>query len=164
MVGSYAAGLTMNVPRLPAPGETQLGSGYWFEHGGKGSNQEAGCARLGANVQLVAWIGSDAFGDAALELHQQEGIDAAHGTRMPEASTGVGFIMVESATGHNLIGLDPGANGMLSPHDVVRCAQAITQSQVLLAQLEIPVSAAAGTLGQQHRTPRSDPLLVTWWG
>lgn len=146
VVGSYAAGLTMNVPRLPAPGETQLGSGYRFEHGGKGSNQAVGCARLGARVQLVARIGSDAFGDAALELYQQEGIDAAHVTRVPVVSTGVGFIMVESATGRNLIGLDPGANGKLCPHDVRGCAQAITSSQVLLTQLEIPVFAAAGAL------------------
>ncbi|MGH9431583.1 MAG: ribokinase [Terriglobia bacterium] len=146
VVGSYAAGLTMNVPRLPAPGETQLGSGYRFEHGGKGSNQAVGCARLGASVQFVARIGADAFGNMALELYQQEGIDVANITRMTEVPTGTGFIMVESSSGHNLISLDPGANGQLSPQDVLNCRQALASSQVLLTQLEIPVTAAAEAL------------------
>ncbi len=146
VVGSYAAGLTMSVARLPGPGETQLGSGYRFEHGGKGSNQAVGCARLGAHVHFVARIGTDAFGDAALDLYKQEDMDVGNITITPEAPTGVGFIMVESASGHNLISLDPGANGYLSPQDVRRCEKTIASSQVLLTQLEIPVPAAAEAL------------------
>ncbi|MGH9453287.1 MAG: ribokinase [Terriglobia bacterium] len=146
VVGSYAAGLTMNMQRLPAPGETQLGSGYRFEHGGKGSNQAVGCARLGAAVHFVARIGTDAFGDMALNLYQQEGIDAAAITRMPDPPTGVGFIMVESTSGHNLISLDPGANGQLCAQDVLNFERDLSSCQVLLTQLEIPVTAAATAL------------------
>ncbi len=56
VVGSYATGLTMRVPRLPSTGETVLGTGYRVDFGGKGSNQAVGCARLGAHVNFVAKI------------------------------------------------------------------------------------------------------------
>jgi ribokinase len=150
VVGSYAAGLTMNVPHLPAPGETQLGSGYRVEHGGKGSNQAVGCARLGARVQFVARIGMDAFGDMALGLYQQEGVDTACVTRTSQCPTGIGFVIVESATGRNLISLDPGANCRLSPRDIFHSRQALASADVVLTQLEIPVPAAAAALESAH--------------
>ena len=77
VVGSYATGLTMKVKRLPATGETVLGSGYRVDYGGKGSNQAVGCARLGAQVAFVARIGKDPFGEMALRLYREEGIDSA---------------------------------------------------------------------------------------
>src|SRR5437773_8319045 len=96
VVGSYATGLTMKVDRLPSLGETLLGSGYRVDHGGKGSNQAVGCARLGAKVSLVARIGKDAFGDMALELYRDEGVDVAHVAQREGVPTGVGFIIVDA--------------------------------------------------------------------
>ncbi|HEV2171183.1 MAG TPA: PfkB family carbohydrate kinase, partial [Candidatus Binatus sp.] len=77
VVGSYAAGLTLKVKRLPSPGETVLASGYRVDYGGKGSNQAVGCARLGAEVLFVARIGRDNFGEMAMRLYREEGIDLA---------------------------------------------------------------------------------------
>jgi ribokinase len=146
VVGSYAAGLTMAVPRLPASGETQVGSDYRFEHGGKGSNQAVSCARLGARVHFVARIGKDDFGAGALGLFRQEGIDISNVTVTDDAPTGVGFIMVEQTSGYNIISLDPGANARLSGDDVRRSGPAIASAQVLLTQLEIPLAAAGEAL------------------
>ncbi len=95
VVGSYATGLTMKVDRIPGAGETLLGHGYRVDFGGKGSNQAVGCARLGTQVGFVARIGSDPFGDMALDLHRQEGIDTTFVRRSTDAPTGVGFIIVE---------------------------------------------------------------------
>ena len=66
VVGSYATGLTMRVPRLPSTGETLLGTGYRVDYGGKGSNQAVGCARLGSRVSFITKIGTDAFAEMAL--------------------------------------------------------------------------------------------------
>src|SRR5579862_281124 len=110
VVGSYATGLTMKVDRIPGAGETLLGRGYRVDFGGKGSNQAVGCARLGTQVAFVARIGSDPFGDMALDLHRQEGIDTTFVQRSTNAPTGVGFIIVEEESGQNSIVLDPGAN------------------------------------------------------
>ncbi len=146
VVGSYATGLTMKVDRLPSTGETLLGNSYRVDYGGKGSNQAVGCARLGAKVRFVARIGKDAFGEMALGLYRDEGIDVGHVTQTADAPTGVGFIIVESASGHNCITIDPGANELLTAADVSRCKAAFDSAVVVLTQLEIPVAAAEAAL------------------
>ena len=151
VVGSYATGLTMKVQRLPSPGETLLGSGYRVDYGGKGSNQAVGCARLGAKVSFVAKIGKDSFAEMALGLYREEGIDVSHVQQTDTAPTGVGFIVVEAATGRNCIVLDAGANELLSPSDVERSDGALHHAAVVLTQLEIPVAAAEAALSQGRR-------------
>lgn len=148
VVGSYATGLTMKVERLPARGETLLGSGYRVDFGGKGSNQAVGCARLGAAVNFVAKIGTDAFGDGALDLYRAEGVDTIHVRRTSDAPTGVGFITVEAATGHNCISLDPGANDLMTAADVNASGAAMESAAAVLTQLEIPVEAAQAAMAQ----------------
>ena len=145
VVGSYATGLTMKVDRIPGAGETLLGHGYRVDFGGKGSNQAVGCARLGTQVGFVARIGSDPFGDMALDLHRQEGIDTTFVRRSTDAPTGVGFIIVEES-GQNCIVLDPGANELLSPDDVALASPIAKSASILLTQLEIPVAAAQAAL------------------
>ncbi len=146
VVGSYATGLTLKVKRLPRPGETVLGWGYRPEYGGKGSNQAVGCARLGAEVCFIARIGKDSFGEMALQLYRQEGIDLAFVHQTNSEPTGVGFILVEEGTGNNSIALDPGANELLSAAEVAQSKSAMKNAAVVLTQLEIPVAAAEAAL------------------
>lgn len=148
VVGSYATGLTLKVKRLPSPGETVLASGYRVDYGGKGSNQAVGCARLGVEVRLVARIGRDNFGDMALRLYREEGIDVGFVRQTPEHPTGVGFILVEAGTGNNSIAIDPGANDLLSAADIAECESAFAGASVVLTQLEIPVEAAEAALSR----------------
>ena len=144
VVGSYATGLTMKVERLPCSGETLLGTGYRVDYGGKGSNQAVGCARLGAKVSFVAKIGKDAFGDSALGLYREEGVDTRHVIRTAETPTGVGFIIVEAASGHNCITIDPGANELLSAAEVSEAD--FRGCKAVMTQLEIPVAAAEAAM------------------
>lgn len=146
VVGSYATGLTMRVPRLPSTGETVLGTGYRVDFGGKGSNQAVGCARLGAHVNFVAKIGNDDFGAMALNLYKEEGIDVGYIRRAADAPTGVGFILVEQGSGHNCIAIDPGANDDLSPNDVQECDAAFHGARVLLTQLEMSTATMEAAL------------------
>jgi len=148
VVGSYATGLTMKVERLPSRGETLLGTGYRVDFGGKGSNQAVACARLGATVSFVAKIGKDSFGDAALRLFQDEGVDVTHVSQVPEAPTGVGFIVVEVGSGNNCIVIDPGANDLLTAKNVSDSVAAFDSSAVVLSQLEISVAAAEAAMVQ----------------
>jgi ribokinase len=150
IVGSYATGLTLRVKRLPSRGETVLASGYRVDYGGKGSNQAVGCARLGADVVFVARIGKDNFGEMALRLYREEGIDTEFIQQTSEHPTGVGFILVEDGSGNNCIALDPGANERLSSADVARCESAFENARVVLTQLEIPVEAAEAALARGH--------------
>jgi ribokinase len=136
----------MKVKRLPSSGETLLGTGYRVDYGGKGSNQAVGSARLGAKVNFVARIGKDAFGEMALTLYRDEGIDVAHVKLTDDTPTGVGFIIVEGEIGNNCIVIDPGANELLTADDISGCSAAFESTSVVLTQLEIPVAAAEAAL------------------
>jgi ribokinase len=137
VVGSYAAGLTMRTPRFPVPGETVIGGDYKSLHGGKGSNQAVGCARLGAVVHFIACIGDDNRGHDALALYRREGVDASGVRTLSDSPTGTGFIMVNDA-GENEIVIDFGANNRLSADQIETNRIFFENSKVLLVQMEIP--------------------------
>lgn len=141
VVGSYNVGLTIGTSRIPSRGETVLGGGYSEGPGGKGSNQAVAAARLGGRVRFMGCVGTDRYGDDALELWKAEGVTADPIKRV-EAHTGLAFIVVEPE-GTNAITVDPGANSHLAPSDVQAAFPAIRGCGVLLTQLEIPAATAA---------------------
>ena len=73
VVGSYGVGLTFGSARAPERGESVIGTLFRTDHGGKGSNQAVGAARLGAEVSFLTAVGEDTFGDGALELWAARG-------------------------------------------------------------------------------------------
>jgi ribokinase len=150
VVGSYNAGLTVKVDHLPRPGETVLASGFSEGPGGKGSNQAIAASRLGANVSFVGCVGRDPQGEAAFELWRREGVDARF-VRRCRTRTGLGLVIVEDS-GDNAITVVLGANMELGPRDVEKAGGAISQSGVLLAQLEVPPGSvrAAANLAKRH--------------
>jgi ribokinase len=150
VVGSYAVGLVMRVPRVPAVGETVLGHSFAQMDGGKGSNQAVACARLGADATFVAAVGDDAFGDRALALLAHEGVDTTFVRRVTGTATGIGFISVAD-DGDNAIAVDLGANQQLSPEDVDRAVDRISAADAVLVQLEIPVATALHALAVARR-------------
>jgi ribokinase len=144
VVGSYGVGLTFGVERAPERGETLVGTLFRTDHGGKGSNQAVGAARLGAEVAFLTAVGEDAFGDGAFDLWADEGVDASGVVRAP-LPTMTAAILVE-ADGDNRIVIVPGALSALGPEHVDRFAPQIAAADVLLVQLEIPVATALHAL------------------
>lgn len=145
VVGSYATGLVMEVPRLPSRGETLIGRGYREVHGGKGSNQAVQAARLGAQTAFLVRVGADARGGAMEALMREEGVRPDGILRDAERPTGVGFIVVD-AQGHNLITIDPGANGALEAADLEARRSLFEEADVVVAQLEIPLATALAAM------------------
>jgi ribokinase len=146
VIGSTNTDLTVRAPRIPAPGETVLGSHLQTTAGGKGANQAVASARAGGEVVLVTAIGDDGFGDSALEDFVREGIDVGLIRRVPGTPSGVALIVVDDRSGENAITVAPGANLALTPHDVELVAGLLEPDDVVLLQLEIPletVEAAA---------------------
>jgi ribokinase len=150
VVGSFAVGLTLRSDTFPSAGETRLAHDFDQGPGGKGSNQAVQAARMGADVELVASVGHDAFGELALELYNAEGVATSHLVIHPDRNTGIGFIMLDDA-GENRILLDPGANELLTPADVAAAGSAIARASVVATQLEIPDTTAAAALAVGRR-------------
>ncbi|MFG3421862.1 ribokinase [Micromonospora sp. NPDC049460] len=148
VVGSYGAGLTMQVPRMPVAGETLSGGRFASGHGGKGSNQAVAAARLGAEVSFLTAVGPDQFGAAARQLWAEEGIDAS-GVRTADAATMVGIILVDEE-GENRIAIAPGALDELTLADVDGFADRIATADLVVVSLEIPLPVAVAALRTAH--------------
>jgi ribokinase len=140
VVGSVNTDLVVRGPRIPVPGETVTGGTFLRADGGKGANQAVAAARLGADVILVARVGTDDLGTDSVAGLRSEGIDVGHVTADPEHPTGVALIMVDRA-GENSILVAPGANAHLGVEDVEAARSAIESADVLLTQLESPLEA-----------------------
>lgn len=140
VVGSANTDLVVRAPRIPVAGETVLGGDFLIAGGGKGANQAVAAARLGAEVTLVARLGTDDFGGRALDACGREGIHTEFVVRDEHEPSGVALIVVDGA-GENAIAVAPGANGRLSAADVDLAADAIGAADALLLQLEVPLEA-----------------------
>jgi ribokinase len=148
IVGSYGVGLTVELDRVPGAGETVIGRTFRRDHGGKGSNQAVGCARLGAEVEFLTAIGDDAFGDDALALWRDENVTAE--AVRATAATMVAPIFVEPS-GENRIVVVPGALAELSRAHVDAFADRIASADICVVQLEIPLDTALYALEVARR-------------
>ncbi len=145
IVGSFNTDLTSYMERMPRPGETVNGRKFVTGPGGKGSNQAVAAARLGAAVTFIGRVGQDAFGDAAITMWEQEGINTRYVVRDPEHATGVAPIFVDDS-GENSIVVVLGANLNIQAADVNAAADVIAQADIVLTQLEINYDMVAYTL------------------
>ncbi|MBH1937392.1 ribokinase, partial [Streptomyces sp. AV19] len=150
VVGSANADLMVRVDRRPGAGETVLGTDLVESAGGKGANQAAAAARLGARTVLLARVGDDAYGELLLDAQRSAGTDVRHVRVEGGARTGTAMIVV-GPDGDNAIVVSPGANARLSPDDVAAARPLFAASAVVCLQLEIPpetVRAAVASAGE----------------
>jgi ribokinase len=154
VVGSFAVGMFIRTSRMPVFGETLVGSDFEMGPGGKGSNQAVGVARLGAESYFANIIGNDKLGEIAISMYAEEGVDTHFLEKTDKMATGVGFIILNEA-GENGIILDMGTNKLVDTDFVDRVEEQISQSDIVMSVLEIPVEAAARAmaLGRKHGVP-----------
>ncbi|MGE5597772.1 MAG: ribokinase [Bacteroidota bacterium] len=145
VVGSYMTDLMSRTPWLPAPGETTMGGPFKMGPGGKGANQAVAAARLGGHVTMLVSLGTDFFGEVALNNLVKEKIDTRFVKRDSDAHTGVALIIVDDVKGENMIVVAPGSNQKLGPDDVRAARDTILASDYIVMQLEIPLETVAYT-------------------
>jgi ribokinase len=148
VAGSLNMDFVVAVERLPAPGETVLGSDFRMIPGGKGGNQACAAARLGSGstaVRMIGRVGYDVFGDHLKASLSAAGVDvrAVHATRS-EAS-GVALISVEKS-GQNSIVVAPGANHAMAAGEVEAMRPLFAGARLALFQLESPIDTVAAAL------------------
>lgn len=155
VVGSANLDTTVRVRRLPAPGETVLGSDLLTSHGGKGANQAVAARRAGAAVAFIGKRGTDGPGEAIARRLTEEGIGTEGLLADPSAPTGAALIAVDEA-GQNQIVVAPGANAALTVEEFLACRRLLQGARVLLAQLETPLA----TVREALRTARAVGMLT----
>ena len=145
IMGICLADTTYLAPRLPAIGETLMGSGFSLGPGGKGSNQAVAAARAGAAATFISKIGNDVFGELAQKTHRECGITSRLAV-MDDMPTGAAFIYVNESSGDNAIIVYAGASGTIDEAYVEECRDSIEAARIFVTQLEQPVRAARAAL------------------
>ena len=137
VVGSINLDLVAVAEKIPAIGETVIGTDFQIHPGGKGANQAVAVARLGYPVRMIGKLGSDAFGVQLRSHLETAGVDLA-GIATTDGPSGVAVILV-SSQGENSIVVAPGANAKVTPEDISANLAIIRDAGMVLTQLEIPI-------------------------
>ncbi|MQS15310.1 ribokinase [Streptomyces kaniharaensis] len=180
VIGSVNVDRILRCPVLPSPGETVLVTDATQGFGGKGANQAVAAARMGATTRLVAKVGADADGRAALDDLRGADVDTGAVLTDAAAPTGQAVVMVDPA-GENSIVVVPGANTRLTaaevtaaltaarllPRDVVLTSGEVAEECIRATAAALPAdgtlwlhnAAPAGPLPDTRSTGRR-PLVV----
>ena len=73
-LGGINMDLVTFADRLPANGETVVGSRFVTYAGGKGANQAVAVARMGGRSAMVGRVGDDMFVPQLIEFLQSDGV------------------------------------------------------------------------------------------
>ncbi len=150
VIGSANIDLTTFTDQFPKPGETIFGQKFDLGFGGKGANQAVAARLCGAEVFMVARVGSDLFGPATIENFRKQGIDPTHVKQVPGLSSGVAPIFVDPS-GQNRILVVKGANDALRPADVDEAAETLKTADCIVLQFEIPLETVYYTVQFAHK-------------
>lgn len=142
VIGSSNTDMVVKTKRFPLPGETLLGGDFFMFPGGKGANQAVAAARIGGDVTFICKLGNDVFGQKAKTEFAGEKIHTAYVLTDNHLASGTALILVNEH-GENEIVVAPGANNSLSENDIIRADVAMQQTDIILMQLEVPLSTIA---------------------
>lgn len=150
VLGSYVADVAFRTEKLPAWGETYMGTEFKLGPGGKGSNQAVAAARAGAKVSFISKVGRDLFGEMARRIYREEGIDTSHLLETASA-TGAAAIIIDANKGENAIIVVPGACFELTTEEVEDAHSLVVGAAVLVAQLELSLPTVEYGLRMAHK-------------
>ena len=157
VVGSLVMDMIVSTGRFPGAGETVIGQSFRIAPGGKGANQAVQAARLGADVDLVGMVGADEFGESLRKTVANAGVDVRHVLTDPYTSSAVGNVQLEAEEKgtQNRICVVPGANMQLTPEDIQFLEDTISDYQMVILQLEIPlqVNAYVAKIAKENGVP-----------
>ena len=122
--------------RLPRVGETVTGYASGFFASGKGGNQAATCARLGAQVYMLGKVGRDERGQILLNTMLENGVNVDGVVVSEEHPTGTDCVLV-ARDGKNAIVVAPNANATVTAREVEAMRPCFEQAEAALFQLQV---------------------------
>lgn len=137
VIGSLNMDLVVQSSKFPASGETILGESLKYLPGGKGANQAVAASRLGAEVTMIGAVGDDIYGEKLIEMLKEDNVNTAHVKKVSGESSGVALIFLEKED--NRIIVVQGANAQCLKEDIDINKDIISDSDIVLIQLEIPL-------------------------
>ena len=153
VIGSANMDLSMNMYRIPAPGETLIDDGgVAYVPGGKGANSAIAFARLGADTVFCAKLGADLHGQKLHQYYKEQGINTAYIKVDRENPTGLAAVMKES-DGNNRIIVYPGANYSLTADNVAEALDCYPDAVYLGFEIPFSIAVAAAKMARSRGIP-----------
>lgn len=132
VAGSLHLDVIVQTPHLPREDETVTGSAVTYAFGGKGGNQAAAAARMGAATAMAGCVGQDAFADTLRAALASAGVEASQVRTVPGPSgMSVALLQPDGSYGAVIVS---GANLLIDPDRIELPANA----RLLVLQNEIP--------------------------
>lgn len=132
--------LSMNMFKVPEPGETLLDDGgIAYTPGGKGANSAVAIAKLGGECVFCTKLGADAHGQKLFSYYKSCNINTSYIKVDQDAPTGLAVVMKE-ADGANRIIVYPGANKLLTNDNILEAFAC--EPDALYIGFEIPFAQA----------------------
>ena len=135
-IGATMIDIVSYVDKAPNYGGTITAKDFHIACGAKGANQAVAAKILGANVLMISAVGEDLFGQTALENFGKIGIDTRQIIKVPNVSTGVVMIIVESSGQYRSI-FYHGACDFLTPENILQAEDDLKKCGLFVIQLEI---------------------------
>ena len=112
--------------------------------GGKGANQAYAIGRLGGQVSMIGAVGQDESGQILKKNLDSVGVNTDCVMELSDVSTGNAVITVDQEAENSIIVLQ-GANAELTTAHIDAFKEMISEADVVLMQLEIPVEVVEYT-------------------
>lgn len=157
VIGSTNIDFVTHVGRFPHPGETLHVHSSTTGLGGKGANQAVAVARLGQDVALAGWTGTDMLAEMARTTLHDAGVNARWLLADPQAGTGRAFITINHA-GENQILVDGGANMAHGAEACAHLAPVLDNSAVVMMQMEMDAELVQAVARQARA--RNIPVVL----
>ncbi len=142
LVGSFVLDQIVRTDIFPREGQTVFGKTFSKAPGGKGANQAVQAALLGADVTMVGKLGRDTNGTELLSACAQAGVHTEHVRYDDTVASGCAVVLLEEMPDgqtKNRILVIPGANMTITESDVSFLKETISDYDLVLLQLEIPM-------------------------
>lgn len=144
VVGSLNMDQVLKVKSMPSKGETVLALGMEKSPGGKGANQAYAVGKLGGRAVMIGAVGTDENGRALKENLESAGVDTKFVRELPGEATGSAVILVDESAENSIVVLQ-GANAALTKKEIDAAREVLSRSDIVLMQLEIPLSVVQYT-------------------
>ncbi|MGN0974199.1 MAG: ribokinase [Bacilli bacterium] len=138
VIGSLNIDFSLDVEKIPMPGETVNAKSININNGGKGANQAYTIAKLGGNVSMLGMIGNDEYGKKLKNSLKDVGVNVKNIKLNKKGETGKAFINVAD-TGENAITIVHGCNYDIDINFIDNNKKLIENADIILMQLEIPI-------------------------
>lgn len=153
VIGSANIDLSMNMFKVPAPGETLIDDGgVAYVPGGKGANAALAFKRMGADVTLSAKLGADMHGQKLFNYYKEMGLSVSYVKVDRDNPTGLAVVMKE-ADGANRIVVYPGANAQLTADNILEAFECNPDAVYIGFEIPFETALAAAKIAASKDIP-----------